>query len=92
MDLCFGQNYTFTSRLGEGGGGRGQALDVGLTIRIKFSICECLMIFVEISLHREIFQEFSFLTSLTMMDLFITFKLKLRFSLFSLNDFVNLNI
>ena len=50
------------------------------------------MIFVEISLHREIFLEFSFLTSLTMMDLFITFKLKLRFSLFSLNDFVNLNI
>ena len=69
-----------------------QALDVGLTFRIKFSICECLMSFAEISLHCKIFLEFSFLTSLTMMDLFTTFKLKLDYSLFSLNDFVNLNI
>ena len=41
VDLCFGQKYTLTFRLGvEGGGGVGQDLDVGSTFRIVFSICE----------------------------------------------------
>ena len=37
VDLCFGQKYTLTSRLGGGGC---QNLDVISTFRIEFSICE----------------------------------------------------
>ena len=41
-NLCFGQKYTLTSRLGGGD----QDLDVGLTFRIDFSICEIYEIFL----------------------------------------------
>ena len=40
VDLCFGQKYTLSFRLGVEGGGVGQDLDVGSTFRIVFSICE----------------------------------------------------